>query len=74
MNELRQRSQTTYVPAFVIARIYEGLGDKEAAFEWLNKAYEERSSWIPFIEAMHYFDSLSGDARFIALLKKIGLQ
>jgi tetratricopeptide (TPR) repeat protein len=73
LNELIQRSQKTYVPAFVIARIYEGLGDKDAAFEWLEKAYEERSSWIPFVEAMHYFDSIRGDERYSTLLKKIGL-
>ena len=74
LDELRERSKEAYVPAFAIARIYEGLGDKDAAFEWLDKAYEERSSWIPFIDSGRRLDSLRGDARFTALLKKIGLE
>jgi serine/threonine protein kinase/tetratricopeptide (TPR) repeat protein len=74
LEKLKERSKRAYVPAFAIAVIYEGLGNTDAAFDWLEKAYEERSSWIPFINAGRRLDSLTGDARFTALLNKIGLE
>jgi hypothetical protein len=37
-----------YVSAFDMAIVYTGMGDKEKAFEWLQKAFEERSFWLIF--------------------------
>ncbi|MFQ5904642.1 MAG: tetratricopeptide repeat protein, partial [Candidatus Binatia bacterium] len=74
LDELKERSNGEYVPPFAIAVIYEGLGDTDSTFEWLGKAYQERSSWIPFIKGLPWFDSLHGDPRFTVLLKKIGLE
>ncbi len=51
-----------------------GLGQKDQAFKWLEKAYEERDFWITFIKVAPYFDSLRSDPRFKILLKKMNLE
>ena len=56
-----------------MARIYTELGDKDRAFEWLEKAYEERDSLLVFLNAAPIFDSLRSDPRFASLVERIGL-
>jgi hypothetical protein len=58
-----------------MARIYIGLGDKEKAFDWLEKAYEARSigaGWS--IKADPVYDPLRSDPRFADLLRRMNLQ
>jgi serine/threonine-protein kinase len=50
-----------------------GLGEKDQAIEWLQKAYEERSSFLVSINVSPAYDSLRSDPRFKELLKKMGL-
>jgi len=52
-----------------VAVIYTGLGEKEKAFQWLTKAYEQRSAYMYSIKT-----DPTLDPRFIELCKKIGLQ
>lgn len=60
-------------PGYFIAMGYAGLGDRDAAFTWLDKTVQER--WGPFNElnADPLFDALRDDARFPSLLSQIGL-
>jgi tetratricopeptide (TPR) repeat protein len=67
-------SEQKYVGPYDIALIYTSLGKKDQAFEWLEKAYEERSAWLPQIKVHQMFDSLRSDPRFIAMLKKMNLE
>jgi len=62
-----------YVSPFYIAVIYTGLGEKEQAFEWLEKAFQERSWWIATLRTNPQFDSLRADPRFQNLLKRANL-
>ena len=48
-------------------------GDNDQAFEWLDRAYEDRSPLLPTIGVGRVYDPLRGDPRFSALLKKVGL-
>jgi len=64
----------TYVPPFYLAMIAANLGDKDRAFAWLEKAYQERSGWMPWLKLEPLFDGLRTDARFSDLLRRIGLQ
>jgi len=74
LRELLANSKTRYVSPYMIATIYAGLGDKDRAFEFLEKAYNERSSDIPyFIKADLRIDNLRSDPRFADLLRRIGL-
>jgi DNA-binding winged helix-turn-helix (wHTH) protein/TolB-like protein len=65
--------ETRYVSPFYIAVIYTGLGEKEQAIAWLEKAFEERSWWIATLRTNPQFDSLRGDPRFQNLLKRANL-
>lgn len=56
-----------------IAAIYSILGERDKAFEWLEKAYKEHSV-TPNINAEYWFDNIRMDPRFTALLKRIGLK
>jgi adenylate cyclase len=69
--ELQQLSKSKYVSSFQIAAIYAGLGEKDQAFAWLEKAYEERSDGLVNLKAEPRFDTLRDDPRFKALLAKM---
>jgi len=73
LEKLLERSKSIYVPAYDIAAVYLGLGEKDRTFEWLDKAREERSGFLVYIKCDQRFDSLKSDPRFEALLKRIGL-
>jgi TolB-like protein/DNA-binding XRE family transcriptional regulator len=73
LDELRSRAQNTYVPAYDLALVCAGLGWTDGAFEWLNKAFEERSGWLTYLKAEPRLDSLRGDSRFNDLLRRVRL-
>ena len=70
--KLQERSKQNYVSAYEIATVYAGLGNKDRAFEWLEKAYWERSSMLVHINWDPRFIGLQSDARFQELTKRIG--
>lgn len=65
------RSKRTYVAAIGPATSYALAGDKDRALEWLEKAYEERSSQMVFLQAHPWWDSLRSDPRFQDLLRRM---
>jgi serine/threonine-protein kinase len=71
--ELKRVSAQKYVSAFDLALIHIGLDQKDQAFEWLDKAREDRDGWLVWLNADPVFDSLRPDPRFAALLKRVGL-
>ncbi|WP_263366681.1 protein kinase domain-containing protein [Edaphobacter bradus] len=74
LREFIQKSKTSYVSPYMIGTIYAGLGDKNKAFEYLEKAYQERSPDIPyFLKADLRVDSLRSDPRFQDLVRRVGL-
>ena len=68
--ELKARPAT---PPEYLAVVYAGLDDKDQAFAWLNRAYEERTVMLPVIYADPKYDSLRSDPRFTDLLRRLGL-
>jgi tetratricopeptide (TPR) repeat protein len=50
LDELKARSTRGEVPAFEMGIIYTGLGDKERAFEWFDKAIEDRSELMVWLK------------------------
>lgn len=73
LDELLERSRNEYVSPVSIGRIYAALGDKNRAFEWIEKAYEERASELVYLKVFPLFEALRSDPRYATLLKKIGL-
>jgi serine/threonine-protein kinase len=71
--ELTQQSSQRYVAPVEIAVIYVGLGEKEQAFEWLEKAYRDHSPWLIWLNVDPRFDKLHSDPRFADLLRRMGL-
>jgi hypothetical protein len=49
------------------------LKEKDAAFEWPGKAFQERASFLVYLKVFRQFDNLRGDPRFDALVKRIGI-
>jgi eukaryotic-like serine/threonine-protein kinase len=76
LDQLNAISEQKYVPAISRVRVYVGLGDKEKAFEWLGKAYEDRSIGSSFvtIKMDPIYDPLRSDPRFTDLLRRMNLQ
>jgi serine/threonine-protein kinase len=56
-----------------IARVYAFRGDKDRAFEWLDRAYEMRDDDLYFIKDDPLIKSLENDPRYKAFLKKMNL-
>jgi serine/threonine protein kinase/TolB-like protein/Tfp pilus assembly protein PilF len=73
LDHLNALSKQKYVPALYIARIYASLGERDKAFEWLEKAYEERSL-TGEIRANALYDPLRSDPRWADLLRRMNLQ
>ena len=71
--ELLEESKSKYVSPFEVALIHAGLGEKDQAFPWLEKAYEERSSELVTLTTEPRFHILRSDARFADLARRVGL-
>jgi TolB-like protein/DNA-binding winged helix-turn-helix (wHTH) protein/Flp pilus assembly protein TadD len=75
LRELERKSKGTAISPYRLATIYAGLGENDRAFEFLEKAYSERSldlSWS--IKSDFLLDGLRPDPRFQSLLLRMGLQ
>ncbi|MCU1259329.1 MAG: cadC 9, partial [Bryobacterales bacterium] len=72
IDDLSTLSRQRYVSPLDIAVVYTGIADRNSAFEWLEKAYQERTMRIQELPDP-IFDSLRLDARFNDLMQRIGL-
>jgi eukaryotic-like serine/threonine-protein kinase len=66
------QSSENYGP-YLLAEINTYLGNKDEAFRWLEKAYEIRSTWMPWIKVDPSLDPLRSDPRFTGLLRRMAL-
>jgi DNA-binding winged helix-turn-helix (wHTH) protein/TolB-like protein/Flp pilus assembly protein TadD len=73
LDGLGELSKHHYVSSYEIATIYVALGEKEQAFQWLEKSYGERCFHQIYLKVWPEFDSLRSDPRFQDLLRRIGL-
>jgi TolB-like protein/DNA-binding winged helix-turn-helix (wHTH) protein/Flp pilus assembly protein TadD len=73
LRDLELKSKSAYVSPYIIATVYAGLGEKDKAFELLQRAYQERSLDISWhLKADLRIDNLRSDPRFEALLRQVG--
>ena len=73
LGKLEEQSKRKYVPAFFIAAIYVGLGEKDRAFEWLEKAYQDRNPNLVNLKVSPILDPIRSDPRFADLLRRVGI-
>jgi len=76
VNELRRRRLALgkYESALIIALNYAAAGVDRDALDWLERAVDEHSTWLPELKVDPTWDNLRSQPRFIAVLKKIGLE
>jgi hypothetical protein len=74
LSKLQAAANRRYIPAAYFAVLWMGLGDKNQALTWLDRAYQERSEHVLYLGIEPLVDPLRGDPRFEKLLEKIGLK
>jgi eukaryotic-like serine/threonine-protein kinase len=70
---LQELSKQQYVSPFQTAVVYAGLDERKLALDWLDKSRQERFNWLPFIKVDPVFKNLRSEARFVELVKSLGL-
>ncbi len=71
LEDQKKHALRGYVPAFNLALIHLGLGDRERALGYLEAAYATDSQWLGWLKNDRAFESLRSEPRFRALLKKL---
>jgi TolB-like protein/Tfp pilus assembly protein PilF len=71
--ELTERAKGEYVSAYDMAVAHMGLGKKDEALQWLERAYEERGPLGNLARAPHWWHPLRSEARFQDLLRRVRL-
>jgi len=56
-----------------LAAVYAGLGDKDQAFAWLEKDFQQRSGILTFVTWFYPFEALRSDPRYTDLVRRMGL-
>ena len=73
LDQLQRLSRSHYVDATRFALIYTGLGERERAMEWLEKAYERRDMGLIMLRPDPRFDPLRNDPRYQSLIRRMKL-
>ncbi len=73
IRELQRNAKDGQIPSFQIAGDYAMLGEKDKAFEWLEKAFRERDPYLININNSDRLADLRSDPRFQDLLRRMGL-
>jgi TolB-like protein/Tfp pilus assembly protein PilF len=69
---LEARARERYVAPYEIGLVHAALGDTSAAFDWLEKALDERSSWLVYVRQEPRLRTLVRDARLEAIVRQVG--
>jgi len=71
ISELAESAKHSYVPAFAFATVYLGLHDFDNFFEWLEKAFAERSYWLVFLNVEVKYDPVRSQPRFRDIIRRL---
>jgi TolB-like protein/Flp pilus assembly protein TadD len=74
LDELKALSSQRYIPPSNVGLVYNGLGNQSEALSSLERACDERDARVTLLKVDPRWDSLRGNPRFVAILKRIGLQ
>lgn len=72
LDTLHARAAQSYVPSYYFALHYAGLGERDQALQWLERAHQERSTVLAHLRLDPRLRSLHDDPRFGALVQRIG--
>src|SRR5262249_47827459 len=71
--EMNEQAKSRFVSSFYIAIVYAALGEIDEAFAHLERAFEERSSYMAYFKVTPFLDGLKGDPRFEQLAGRLKL-
>ena len=72
LTALRAAADRSYVPSYYFALVHVGLGERDLAFRYLERAYQERSTVLAYLLVDPRLAPLRDDARFLALTRRLG--
>jgi tetratricopeptide (TPR) repeat protein len=72
LGQLNESSRRTYVSPFELAVIYVGLGRKNEALQWLEKAYADRSDLLIYLNVDPRLDNICSNPQFVDLAHRVG--
>ncbi|MGH7612867.1 MAG: tetratricopeptide repeat protein [Gemmatimonadales bacterium] len=73
LGRLDSLARTEYVTAYAVALVYTALGDHDRAFAWLDRAVEERTHWLLWLNRDLRWAPIRQDPRFRALTRRVGV-
>jgi TolB-like protein/Flp pilus assembly protein TadD len=74
LKELESRYAKRQSPGMFLAAVYAGLGDKNKAFNWLEKDFQARNGVLVYITYFPVYDTLRDDPRYADLLRRVGIR
>ena len=73
LDQLKEIAKQRYVSAYSFAIVYEALGDKDQAFQWLERSYQDRAFEMAILKVDPLLDNLRSDPRFADLVQRVRL-
>jgi len=73
LKEIEEKYERGEALGMYLSAVYAGLGDKEQAFAWLEKDFQQHSGTLTFVTWSFPFDDLRADPRYADLVRRIGL-
>ena len=73
LKELEEKYARREAIGLNLAGVYAGLGEKDQAYAWLEKDYQQRSGLLPYITWYFSFEDLRSDPRYADLVRRMGL-
>jgi DNA-binding winged helix-turn-helix (wHTH) protein/TolB-like protein/Tfp pilus assembly protein PilF len=74
LEDLRRMSGERYVPPYNLGMVHHGLGEREEALDWLEKAFDGRDVLLTFVAVDPKWDAFRSDQRFVSLLQRMNLR
>jgi TolB-like protein/Tfp pilus assembly protein PilF len=72
-DQFKAAAKKRYIPPTYFGMLFAGLGDKDKALEWLEKAFEERADGLTWLNVEPMLDDLRSEPKFQDLVRRIGL-
>jgi hypothetical protein len=73
LDQLKEVAKVRNVTVYSFALLHAGLGDKDQAFQWLEKGYQDHAYNLLYIKVYPFLDNLRSDPRYTDLLRRVGL-
>ena len=73
VTDMMRKARASHQGSFLVALVFAALDDRDQAVRWLNYAYEEHDTFLPWLRADPEFDNLHGDPGFEQLVRRIGI-